>query len=180
MDYFVLLAIAFVIALFYYKRNLILHESVAHIPGPKPVPFLGNALMFIGKSATDIIEMGEEIVKTYGFFLKILLGPKIIVFLGDPEDIEVMLINVKTTAKSEEYDYTRDWIGDGLLTSSGQKWFQRRKIITPAFHFNVLHEFCQVFDRNSDVYVDNLRKFDALDIFPPTLLCALDNICGER
>jgi cytochrome P450 family 4 len=90
----------------------------------------------------------------------------------------VMLINVKTTAKSEEYEYTRDWIGDGLLTSSGQKWYQRRKIITPAFHFNVIQHFCQVFDLNSDIYVEHLKKFDALDIFPPTLLCALDNICG--
>jgi cytochrome P450 family 4 len=179
MDYLLVISFILVSGFFYYKRYMRVVESVAHIPGPKPVPFLGNALMFIGKSPGDLLKMGEDFVKTYGFFNKILLGPKIIVFLGEPEDIEVMLINTKTTVKSEEYEYTKDWIGEGLLTSNGQKWFSRRKVITPAFHFKILQDFCQVFDRNSNVYVENLKKFDALDIFPLTLLCALDNICGE-
>lgn len=154
-------------------------DSVAHIPGPPAVPFFGNALMFIGKKPTDIIDLGTELFYKYGAFTRILLGPKIIISFGDPEDIEVLLSKGSSIDKSEEYDYTKDWIGEGLITSTGQKWFGRRKIITPAFHFSILQSFVKIFDRNSEIFVEKLSKFEVVDIFPLTLLCALDNICGE-
>lgn len=179
MDYFVLFsAIAAAVIYFYWKFMKVI-ASVSHIPGPPAYPFVGNALMFVGKSTEDITKIGEENVKKYGHFNRILLGPKIIIFVGEPEDVEAMLIHGKTIEKSEEYEYTKDWIGEGLITSTGQKWFTRRKVITPAFHFSILQSFVEIFDRNADVLVNKMSQFDRLDIFPLTLLCALDNICGE-
>jgi cytochrome P450 family 4 len=75
------------------------------------------------------------------------------------------------------------WLGTGLLTSTGKKWSQRRKIITPTFHFKILEEFIETFDRQSDILVDKLREKmersneKTFDIYPFITLCALDVIC---
>lgn len=58
----------------------------------------------------------------------------------------------------------------------------RRKVLTPAFHFKVLDQFIEVFDRNSSIFVNILGKYketDAVDIYPHITLAALDIICGE-
>lgn len=180
MDYLLVISVLVASTTFYFYRKFMeIVASVEHIPGPSIVPFFGNALMFIGKGPNDIVEIGAELVRNYGFFYRILLGPKILILLGDPEDVEVLLAKGGSIEKSEEYDYTREWIGEGLITSTGQKWHSRRKVITPAFHFGSLESFVTIFDRNAFIFVEKLSKFESLDIFPLTLLCALDNICGE-
>jgi cytochrome P450 family 4 len=69
------------------------------------------------------------------------------------------------------------------LTSTGKKWSQRRKIITPTFHFKILEEFIETFDRQSDILVDKLRhkmqksNGKPFDVYPFITLCALDVIC---
>lgn len=30
--------------------------------------------------------------------------------------------------KSQDYDYLQPWLGTGLLTSRGKKWYSRRKV----------------------------------------------------
>jgi cytochrome P450 family 4 len=65
--------------------------------------------------------------------------------------------------------------------STGQKWFSRRKIITPTFHFKILEQFVEVFDQHSEIFVQNLSqlKGQRCDVFSKIALCALDIICGE-
>lgn len=72
--------------------------------------------------------------------------------------------------------------GNGILTSTGKKWLKRRKIITPTFHFSILEEFVEVFDRQIDVFIEKLRPFSGkgdIDIFHFSSLCSLDIICGN-
>lgn len=69
----------------------------------------------------------------------------------------------------------------GFVT--GKKWFERRKIITPAFHFKILEQFVEVFDRLGNIVVTkNLTKYDREDefeLYPVAVLYALDVMCGK-
>lgn len=50
------------------------------------------------------------------------------------------------------------------------------------FHFSILEEFVEVFDRQTDVFVEKLRPFSGkedIDIFHFSSLCSLDIICGK-
>jgi cytochrome P450 len=89
---------------------------------------------------------------------------------------------MKLITKSTEYNYLTPWLNTGLLTSRGQKWINRRKILTPAFHFKILENFVEVFEKQSSILVQKLKQFEGqgeFNIFPLTALCALDIICGE-
>ncbi|XP_015127503.1 cytochrome P450 4C1 isoform X2 [Diachasma alloeum] len=68
----------------------------------------------------------------------------------------ILLPSNKHIEKSLFYDLLHSWLNDGLLTSTGDKWRGRRKILTPAFHFNVLEEFVDTFVEHTDRLVENL------------------------
>ncbi|CAG7786278.1 unnamed protein product, partial [Allacma fusca] len=79
------------------------------------------------------------------------------------------------------YDMLKPWLGTGLLTSEGDKWFHRRKLLTPAFHFKILEDFIDVFNEQTNVLVHILRdEFGdgkPFNIFPFITRCTLDIIC---
>lgn len=67
-----------------------------------------------------------------------------------------------------------------MYAIAGKKWHDRRKIITPAFHFNILEKFAEVFDHLGNSVVDKLKQLDASDhveLYPIAALYALDVMC---
>lgn len=67
-----------------------------------------------------------------------------------------------------------------LLT--GNKWRRDRKLLTPAFHFQILDGFFDVFNRNANILVEQINKRlpeqKEIDIIPLVSRCTLDVICG--
>lgn len=137
------------------RRHML--ELAERIPGPKGLPLLGNALDLVGSSHSvfrTIIEKGKD----YNEVIKIWIGPKLIVFLVDPRDVELLLSSHVYIDKSPEYRFFKPWLGNGLLISTGHKWRQHRKLIAPTFHLNVLKSFIDLFNENSRLVVDKMHK----------------------
>lgn len=64
----------------------------------------------------------------------------------------------------------------------GKKWHDRRKIITPAFHFKMLEKFTETFDRISNTFIAKIQELDsnkAIELFHMVELFALDVVCGK-
>uniref|UniRef100_A0A182IJ93 Uncharacterized protein n=1 Tax=Anopheles atroparvus TaxID=41427 RepID=A0A182IJ93_ANOAO len=137
------------------RRHML--ELAERIPGPKGLPLLGNALDLVGSSHSvfrTIIEKGKD----YNEVIKIWIGPKLIVFLVDPRDVELLLSSHVFIDKSPEYRFFKPWLGNGLLISTGHKWRQHRKLIAPTFHLNVLKSFIDLFNENSRLVVEKMHK----------------------
>uniref|UniRef100_A0A182M757 Cytochrome P450 n=1 Tax=Anopheles culicifacies TaxID=139723 RepID=A0A182M757_9DIPT len=149
--------------------------------GPVAYPLVGNGLLFINKTPAEFLQLLGRLIAQYGKCLRVWLGTQLIVLITDPKDIEVLLSSPKYIEKSSEYDFIRPWLGEGLLISRGRKWQTRRKIITPTFHFKILEQFVEIFDQQSNTFVDILHLFaksgETFDVFPLVTLCALDVIC---
>lgn len=61
-------------------------------------------------------------------------------------------------------------------------------MLTPTFHFKILEDFLDIFNKQSQVLVDKLAEIhgemtakgeERIDIFPYVARCTLDIICGN-
>ncbi|CAG2115187.1 unnamed protein product [Medioppia subpectinata] len=61
--------------------------------------------------------------------------------------------------KPYEYQLLYDWLGKGLLINDcSDLWRERRKLLTPAFHYKILDEFVPIFNEKTDILLDRLRE----------------------
>ncbi|CAG9761915.1 unnamed protein product [Ceutorhynchus assimilis] len=130
-----------------------------NIPGPTPLPFVGNALMAIGVSPIEIMQKVLDIHKELkSDVAKIYIGPKLYIGLTDPRDVELILGSHVHLEKSWEYKLFEPWLGEGLLISKGDKWRTHRKMIAPTFHSSILKSFMPVFNKNALSLLNQLEK----------------------
>lgn len=144
-----------------------LYDLSENIPGIPGYPLIGNLMEVLGSPHpvfNNVIKKAENHTK----LVKLWLGPKLLIFLFNPDDIELVLSSQVHIDKSPDYKFFKPWLGDGLLISTGHKWRSHRKLIAPTFHLNVLKSFIDLFNENSRYVVEKLKKegpktFDAHD-----------------
>ena len=148
-------------------------------------PLIGHSYLIVGASSAYfhyVAEMANLMFQRFRYKITTFwLGPVPLVIVSHPDSAEVLLKGSKHIEKSLIYDFLHPWLGTGLLTASGEKWKQRRRLITPSFHFNILQDFLDVMNEQSQVMIQNLkiqqesgRKFD---VGKTITMYALDTIC---
>lgn len=95
------------------------------------------------------------------------------------KDAEIILGSSKHTNKRNIYNFLHPFLKTGLLTSNGEKWHSRRRMLTPAFHFDILKEYFEVFKEESDKLISSLRDAvgKELNIVPISTQFTLNTIC---
>ncbi|XP_067671881.1 cytochrome P450 4V2-like [Haliotis asinina] len=156
-------------------------KLVNKVPGPTALPLIGNAHQ-LSPSGADFYSQLLQFAETYkeaGMF-RIWLGVTPVIALYKAELSEVILNSTKHIDKAFMYRFLHPWLGTGLLTSTGRKWHERRKMLTPTFHFKILTDFVLVFNEQAQILKEKLRSkvgSKPFNIFPDITLCALDIIC---
>uniref|UniRef100_A0A8B9CIM3 Uncharacterized protein n=1 Tax=Anser brachyrhynchus TaxID=132585 RepID=A0A8B9CIM3_9AVES len=78
------------------------------------------------------------------------------------------------------YKYLAPWIGQGLLTLNGTKWSQHWKLLTPAFHYDLLKSYVALMSDSVNVMLDKWEKTStqtkSVELFQDISLMTLDNI----
>ncbi|KAG9468048.1 hypothetical protein GDO78_013846 [Eleutherodactylus coqui] len=71
-------------------------------------------------------------------------------------------------------------LGEGLLVSSGQKWFQHRRLITPAFHYDVLKPYVTLMSECTKIMLNKWEQLvtdqNPVELFHYVSLMTLDTI----
>ncbi|EFA04693.1 cytochrome P450 CYP4BN11 [Tribolium castaneum] len=164
---------------FYNKYVYIFDKNLKDYPAPPQVPILGHTLDFVsGKGFLDVL---LSYTHKYGDIVRIRPGPiRQLLLTSNYKLFEAVLSNAKITKKSADYKFFHRWLGTGLLTSDGAKWKKHRQIITPTFHFQILENFVDVFEKNGKILTKQLEKHlneDSVNVYGFVNLCALDIIC---
>ncbi|KAI2474283.1 hypothetical protein C4B38_000351 [Diabrotica virgifera virgifera] len=131
-------------------------QYVDVIPGPKSYPVLGTTY----ELHTQASLFTRDRIRAKEFFpiyKEWSLGVPVVNIIH-PDDIELVTTNPKSITKSFIYHFLHPWLGNGILTSTGSPWHKRRKILTPAFHMDILHQFVEVFNKETTFLVERLKK----------------------
>nr|XP_034826810.1 cytochrome P450 4C1-like [Maniola hyperantus] len=128
------------------------------IPGPQAWPIIGNSLSYNMGSPEKLFLSQRIFQKRYGSITQIHAMNVRIVNVSNPEDLEKLMPSSEYITKADAYKFASPWLGEGLLLSSGKKWQQRRKLLTKAFHFNILKKFMVTFKQETEHFVKQIEK----------------------
>ncbi|GAB6023594.1 Cytochrome P450 4V2 [Chamberlinius hualienensis] len=168
---------------FKYLKFKKLYSLINQIPGPKCHFLLGN-LPNLLCSREDVFGELNNIFKNYPSkpFVRLWFGWTPRIMINSAESAEALLSTGETIDKAGFYRFLHNWLGTGLLTSTGTKWHTRRKLLTSTFHFKILEEFFPIIQEQTNILLEILEdKLSdgkiTLDIYPYLARCALDVIC---
>ncbi|XP_007517755.1 cytochrome P450 4V2-like [Erinaceus europaeus] len=162
-----------------YARKWLQMRAIPTVAGA--YPFVGHALM-MKPDPRDFFQQLIYHSEEYRHMplMKLWIGPLPMVALYNADNVETILTSSRQIDKSYIYKFLEPWLGLGLLTSTGNKWRSRRKMLTPTFHFTILEDFLDVMNEQANILVSKLEKHvnqEAFNCFFYITLCALDIIC---
>ncbi|XP_066127002.1 cytochrome P450 4F2-like [Saccopteryx bilineata] len=125
-----------------------------------------------------------QLVTKYPQGFMIWQGPitPIIVFCH-PDMVRAVTNASATIAPKDDFFYNllEPWLGDGLLLSAGEKWSHHRRLLTPAFHFNILKPYMKIFNKSVNIMHAKWQRLASegithLDMFEHISLMTLDSL----
>ena len=128
--------------------------------------------------------MREQVAKAfmmYGSIVRVwvLLFPFFVVL--QPDDLQLILSSKKHTNKVFFYRLMHNFLGNGLITSSGDKWHNHRRLIQPTFHLSILERFIGTFADASQALYESLDAIanQEINIAKYVNNCVVDILNGK-
>lgn len=146
------------LVLFYYLVKLLkYYRSFMKIPGPPYDLLLRHEVNEFHSDYRSLLDFKHKWHSKHPRVCRFFLGPFGYVSLAHPESIKE-LVSLKLP-KNFYYRLTLSpWIGEGLLVSSGKKWFRNRRMLTQAFHFETIHSFMPIYIKCTNVMLSQWEK----------------------
>ena len=142
-------------------RKLRLFYHLRAIPPPIPPHWLLGHL-------PDLLTPGrdEELTNQFGERgMKISRLNELIVqeiVLNHPEPASLLLKTAEPKAETI-YGFLREWLGDGLLISTGKRWARDRRLLTRGFHFDILRGYLPVYKESVGAVLDQWAEVSRQD-----------------
>uniref|UniRef100_A0A2K6S196 Cytochrome P450 family 4 subfamily F member 3 n=1 Tax=Saimiri boliviensis boliviensis TaxID=39432 RepID=A0A2K6S196_SAIBB len=149
---------------------------------PKRNWFLGHLGLI--RSSEEGLVYTQSLACTFGDACCWWVGPwHAIVRIFHPTCIKPVLFAPAAIAPKDKvfYSFLKPWLGDGLLLSSGDKWSRHRRMLTPAFHFNILKPYMKIFNESVNIMHGKWQRLASegsarLDMFEHISLMTLDSL----
>ncbi|BFZ12158.1 hypothetical protein BsWGS_15197 [Bradybaena similaris] len=154
------------------------------LPGITNYSILFGNIHVVPTDGEGRIAFCQEIMdNVHGKYARVWWGPiwpNLVVY--HPETIKPILKSSEPKSRGfgQAYELAVPWIGEGLLSSNGATWARARRLLTPAFHFDILRHYVEVYNQAADTLIEKLDKLadsgKSFDVCPLISLCTLEVI----
>ncbi|XP_052020673.1 cytochrome P450 4F5 isoform X1 [Apodemus sylvaticus] len=149
---------------------------------PRKNWFLGHLGMI--QSNEEGMRLVTDMGQTFRDVHLCWLGPVIPVLrLVDPAFVAPLLQAPALVAPKDTtfLGLLKPWLGDGLFLSSGDKWSRHRRLLTPAFHFDILKPYVKIFNQSVNIMHAKWKHLSSegsarLEMFENISLMTLDSL----
>ncbi|XP_033731538.1 cytochrome P450 4F4-like, partial [Pecten maximus] len=143
-----------------YKVFIKLYSEKKIQPAGKFHPIWGH--LHLISDFDDFMEIGFKLIhetrtRIISFWIMFFFP---LIFVCHPETAKTLLKSSEPKSKrvGGAYYPLMDWLGDGLLISDGKKWERNRRLLTPAFHFDVLKPYVGIYNKVFEIFLDKLEN----------------------
>nr|XP_018918048.1 PREDICTED: probable cytochrome P450 49a1 [Bemisia tabaci] len=150
-------------------------KDYSQVPGPRPIPLLGNTWRFIPFVGDYRIEEVDKVSlrlhRQYGNIVKIsgLLGRPDMVFLYDADEIEKVFRNEELmphrpsmpSLNYYKHKLRKDFFGDdaGVIAVHGENWYKfRTKVQQPMLQPRVSRLYVEPISNTADEFISRVRE----------------------
>ncbi|XP_037552592.1 cytochrome P450 4F3 [Nematolebias whitei] len=136
------------------------------------------------QSTEEGLQQVDDLVQTYKHSCCWFLGPFYhLVRVFHPDYVKPLLTASGSVTVKDEliYGHLRPWLGQSLLLSNGDEWSRRRRLLTPAFHFDVLKNYVTTFNSSTNTMHRKWSRLVAegttnIEMFDHVSLMTLDSL----
>ncbi|XP_077133460.1 cytochrome P450 4A5-like [Ranitomeya variabilis] len=149
-------------------------------------PFPGPLCHWLYGNAREFLQVGKDLdmfskwaqAHVYGFTL--WLGNFYASLIITHPDYAKAVLARQDPKDDAAYRFIAPWIGEGLLVTSGQKWFQHRRLLTPGFHYDVLKPYVRLMSNCTKIMLEKWEQLvpneKPVELFHHVSLMTLDSI----
>ncbi|KAG6445661.1 hypothetical protein O3G_MSEX004038 [Manduca sexta] len=155
--YLLLILFVLIIAMSVFFRLTPEGRMISKIPADRGTPIFHNTFDIVLNPEQLFIYLRKLYRKFNGIYAMRGFGYRN-VNIFDPKDVEKILSVTRYNDKRLPYGFLSPWLGTGLLLSNGEKWHERRKMLTPAFHFKILKKFFMIINEQTEELVKAIQE----------------------
>ena len=150
-------------------------KAVRDIPG-WPTHWLWGNLHQMRLDETFMNEVNDYATKNRYKLTKGWIGPFLPRVVVHHSDLARKVL--KEPKHENGYSLLKPWLGDGLLISQGKKWFRNRRLLTPAFHYEILKPYVEVYNSCLEImlkkWTTSAKENEPVKLFEAVKLLSLD------
>ncbi len=146
-----------VLFLYWYGMRGFADLKKLNVPGPKPVPFLGNYFE-LGKY-NGLHLMFFDYVKKYGKVFAVCLGSRPTLVVAEPELVKQIMIKDFPTFRNRFQPRKMPHpMNKNLLDAKDETWKRIRNTLTPTFSAGKMKLMVPLIEKSCDTLVEKLEK----------------------
>ncbi|XP_012494587.1 PREDICTED: cytochrome P450 3A8-like [Propithecus coquereli] len=154
LETWVLLATSLVLLYLYDTHSHGLFKKLG-IPGPAPLPIVGNVLSY----RKGLWKFDEECYKKYGKVWGLYDGRRPVLAITDPDMIKTVLVKECHSVFTNRRPFGPvGFMKSAIFISEDEEWKRIRALLSPTFTSGKLKEMFPIMSQYADVLVRNLKQ----------------------